>query len=42
MRMAYFTPPFLQRLVDLRLGEGGVGAKDHLFASSLLSLNLRQ
>jgi len=30
------------RLVDLRLGEGCVGAKDYLFAQSLLALNRRQ
>ena len=33
--------PF-QRLVNLRLGEGGLGPKDHLFAQLLLPLDLRQ
>src|ERR1017187_4271806 len=33
--------PFLQRFVDLRLGEGCVSAKDHLFAQLLLPLDLR-
>jgi hypothetical protein len=32
--------PLLQRFTDLRLGEGGVGAKDHLFAQLLLPLDL--
>ena len=40
--MAYFTPPLLQRLIDLRFGEGGVGTKHHLLAQRLLPLNLRQ
>src|ERR1022692_4864330 len=32
--------PLLQRFVDLRLGEGRVGPKHHLFAQLLLPLNL--
>ena len=34
--------PLLQRLIDLRFGEGGVGTKHHLLAQRLLPLNLRQ
>jgi hypothetical protein len=32
----------LQGFVDLRLGEGGVGPKDHFFALLLLALDLRE
>jgi hypothetical protein len=32
--------PLLQRFVDLRLGEGRVGTKHHLFAQLLLPLDL--
>ena len=41
-RMAYFTCPFFQRLVQLRLGKGGVGAEHHLLAQQLLAFNLGQ
>jgi hypothetical protein len=34
--------PLFQRLVDLRLGEGRVGTKDHLLAPPLLPLDLGQ
>jgi hypothetical protein len=34
--------PLFQRLVDLRLGEGGVGTKHHIPALLLLPLDLRQ
>jgi hypothetical protein len=33
--MAYFTSPFFQRLVKLRLGKGGVAAEGHLLALRL-------
>ena len=42
MRMAYFTPPLLQGLVDLWLGEGGIGAHEHVLALLLLPFDLRQ
>src|SRR5450432_1408739 len=34
--------PLLQRLIYLRLGEGGVCSKHHVLAQLLLALNLRQ
>jgi hypothetical protein len=37
-----FLAPLPQRLVDLRLGEGRVGTKHHLFAQFLLPLDLGQ
>ena len=40
--MAYFTPPLLQGLVDLWLGEGGIGAHEHVLALLLLPFDLRQ
>src|ERR1039458_5354718 len=33
---------FLQRLIDFRLGKGGIGAKYHFLAEFLLALDLRQ
>ncbi len=33
--------PLHQRLVNLRLGEGGISAELHLFAPLLIPLNLR-
>src|SRR6266851_10347227 len=34
--------PFFQRLVQLRLGKGSVGAEDYLLAQPLLAFNLRK
>jgi hypothetical protein len=42
MRIAYSTPPLLQPLVDLWLGESRVGAKYYFLAQLLLPLDLRQ
>jgi hypothetical protein len=40
--IGYFVARFLQRLVDLGFGKGGLGAKERLLALLLLALNLRQ
>jgi hypothetical protein len=39
-RIAYFTPRFFQRLVDLRLGKRGIGPKNNFLTHTLLTFDL--
>jgi hypothetical protein len=41
-RIRVLHVPFFQRLIQLRLGKGRIGAEDHLFAQRLLAFNLWQ